>query len=170
LIWTDQADALLIRLWDEGGSLGYVARGMQEEGYVVTRNAVAGRKHRLKITNFNRQTLPIKTLKPRIIQPINQPRRRTRMTQKPAPKTDAELLDELSQWEGVDYLSLKPNGCKAIMPTRGGDWMLQRVCGKLRGYDASGNRSSYCPAHIRLYCNPNSPRRAYGQGSQVTTS
>jgi len=162
LIWTSQADALLISLWDEGGSLGYVAGGMREAGFKVTRNAVAGRKHRLKITSFNRKTVSIKTVKK--AKPINRPRR-THMSNKAAPvKTLSEVLEEMSQWPGVDYLDLPHNGCKAILnQPRSGDWMLQRVCGKKRGRDSSGNRSSYCPAHMRLYSNP-SPgvRRANG--------
>jgi hypothetical protein len=162
LIWTDQADSLLIRLWDEGGSLAYVARGMSEEGYVVSRNAVAGRKHRLKLDDFRRKTLPIKTVKPE--KPINSPRRRRMTTPKQPTIKD---LEDLSRWEGIDYLDLTPNGCKAILNTRGGQWMLSKVCGRLRGYDANGNRSSYCKLHMKLYCNPNPQRKSDGQASKV---
>jgi hypothetical protein len=168
LIWTNQADALLIRLWDEGGSLGYVARGMCEEGYAVTRNAVAGRKHRLKLDDFRRKTLPIKTVKP--AKPINRPRRRIRMSA--APKTMIEVLEEMSRWPGVDYLDLPNDGCKAILnQPRGGQWMLQKVCGKKRTRDVNGNRSSYCAAHLRMYCNPATERKSHhGQSSQVPTT
>jgi len=139
---------------------------MREEGYVVTRNAVAGRKHRLKVTDFHRKALPIKTVKPVRIQPINQPRRRFMTTPSKQPVTVKEIED-LKHWEGVDYLDLTPNGCKAILDTRGGQWMLSKVCGRLRGYDANGNRSSYCKLHMRMYCNPNPQRKNDGQASKV---
>ena len=47
MIWDDKADGLLLALWNEGGSLGFVADGMKKAGYNVSRNSVAGRKHRL---------------------------------------------------------------------------------------------------------------------------
>ena len=47
MIWTKEADELLIKLWDDGGSLHHVADGMTAAGYAVTRNAIAGRRHRL---------------------------------------------------------------------------------------------------------------------------
>lgn len=162
--WTDEADALLVRLWDEGGSLAFVARGMAEQGYSVSRNSVAGRKHRLKVSDFHRKTMPpIKTVKPE--KPINQPRRR-RMTTPKLPPT-AKEIDDLKRWEGVDYLDLKPSGCKAILDTRGGPWMLSKVCGRLRCFDGNGNRSSYCKLHMRLYSTPSSQRKFDGQGSKV---
>lgn len=165
MIWTAEADALMIQLWDQGGSLGYVARGLCDAGYKVTRNAVAGRKHRMKVTAFHRKTVSIKTVKKS--KPINRPRR-THMSQKAAPKTLSEVVDEMSRWPGVDYLDLPHDGCRAILnQPRGGDWMLQKVCGKKRTRDANGNRSSYCVAHLRMYCNPATERKNYGQGSQI---
>jgi hypothetical protein len=40
------------------------------------------------------------------------------------------------------------------MPTRGGEWHLQRVCGQPRTNDYNGCESPYCMTHFRLFTNP----------------
>src|SRR4249920_3006951 len=63
MIWDAKADELLVSLWDEGCSLAYVADGMKQAGYTVSRNSVAGRKHRLTKAKFRRtDKVPIKAL------------------------------------------------------------------------------------------------------------
>ena len=52
--------------------------------------------------------------------------------------------------EGIDYLDLRDDGCKAILDQRGANGLF-RVCGKLRGYDASGARTPYCPDHYEKF-------------------
>jgi hypothetical protein len=161
MIWTEEADSLLIKLFDEGGSYGYVAEGMKAKGYNVSRNAIAGRRFRIaeKQNPFRRTTSqPTKTTPPKIIHPINQPRS-TRMTDKaatPQASVTEKDLEALRVWKGVDYLDLPANGCKAILDRpRAGKWLLQKVCGKPRTVDANGSRSSYCRVHLRLYSNHN---------------
>ena len=48
MIWTADADTLLLRLCEKGGSMKSVANEMGLEGYCITRNMIAGRKHRLR--------------------------------------------------------------------------------------------------------------------------
>jgi hypothetical protein len=167
MIWTEEADSLLIKLFDEGGSYGYVAEGMKARGYNVSRNAIAGRKFRIAPKQvFRRQSpLPLKTIPPKAIHPVrpsNQPRS-TQMSDKAAtaPQQITEKdIEAIRTWEGVDYLALPNNGCKAILDRpRGGQWLLQKVCGKPRATDANGNRSSYCKVHMSLYSNLGNIRR-----------
>lgn len=71
-------------------------------------------------------------------------------TRKPVSVAEA---DAIAKNRGVDYLD-NVGGCTAILPTRSGDWQLQRVCGKPRGPDYNGAPSSYCPTHFRMFTNP----------------
>ena len=161
MIWTDEADDLLIRLWDEGGSLSYVADGMKKAGYTVTRNAVSGRRHRLPVQAFRRKTATTAT---KVVTIERQPQQRSKpMTKTPSrgPVTTIEI-DAIARHPGVEYLDNDYHGCKAIMPSRGGPWDLQRVCGRPRGTDYNGNMSPYCPTHFRMFTNPVAARKQHG--------
>lgn len=149
MIWGDEADRLLIRLWDEGGSLGVVAAEMQRAGFSVSRNAIAGRRHRLKLSTFNRKTKqPTKTINPRGVNIVHQ-----KITKPSPPKPIREV--DITQHNGVDYLD-NNRGCKAILSNvpRRGQWKLQPVCGLPR------DGGPYCRAHTKLYCTP-TPARAH---------
>jgi hypothetical protein len=155
MIWTDESDALLIRLWDEGGSLSYVAENMQQAGYVVSRNAIAGRRHRLRSKAFKRgDGVPaIKIAKKPVAR--DRPQRSKR---KPM-KTPSIVPTTIANNEGVDYLSLPNSGCKAILDKlpRSGPWLLQRVCGLPRFGEAP-----YCREHYELYTTISATRRQHG--------
>ena len=135
MIWTADADALMLKLWEKGLSIRQIAIEMGGQGYNVSRNMIAGRKHRLKAP-----PPPIKVQKERM------------MTKPKLPPKPVQVVD-LTTHKGVDYLANSADGCKAIMPTRSGKWQLQMVCGVTQGFDHNGSRSSYCPAHLRLYTN-----------------
>jgi hypothetical protein len=145
MIWNDEADRILLSLWDEGSSLGIVAERLRDAGYNVSRNAVAGRKHRLR-PNAERKMVPKKIIR------LKPPPRSNPVTEKKHVTPEIDI----SQHEGIDYLDLTSHGCKAIMPKRGGAWMLQKVCGLPRYNDGP-----YCEEHFNLYTNP-MPRRAHG--------
>jgi len=153
MIWTDEADALLIRLWDEGGSLSLVAEGMQQAGYVVSRNAIAGRRHRLRSRAFKRGdgVAAIKVAKPKRV-------RSKRSTRVMLIKKQAITTISIADNEGVDYLSNPKHGCKAILDKRprSGPWLLQRVCGLPRF-----GESPYCREHYELYTTA-AARRPHG--------
>ena len=75
---------------------------------------------------------------------------------KPIPKKPVTIsaIDRIAQHEGIDYLDLAPNGCKAILDLpRGGRWQLHPVCGlpRLDG-------SPYCAGHYMLYTPPQTKR------------
>jgi hypothetical protein len=173
MIWTDEADDLLIRLWDEGGSLAYVANGLLEAGYRVTRSAVSGRRHRLPPAAFRRATTtaikPIKERKPRptrskppVTKPITKPPETDVVKVATRTPVSAAEVNALARHVGVDYLEQTTSGCKAIMPSRSGDWQLSRVCGMPRGPDYEGRQSSYCPTHFRMFTNPLPKKAAHG--------
>jgi len=81
----------------------------------------------------------------------------------PRKPVTVEEVNVIAQHVGIEYLENDSFGCKAIMPTRGGPWALQRVCGKPRGPDYNGCLSSYCPTHFRMFTNPIPlPRKQHG--------
>lgn len=145
MIWDADADAALIRLWDEGGSLSYVADEMRRAGYDVNRNAIAGRRHRLRQDLFKRRDAPPNKV---VAPPPKRPRARVRPMTEPKPSRPAV---DFSNHAGVEYLKLPRNGCKAIMDhlPRAGRFQLQRVCGLPRL-----EASSYCNGHYMAYTNP----------------
>ena len=154
MIWDDEADRLLVRLWDEGGSLGVVAAKMKDAGYQVTRNAVAGRRHRLIPQAFKRGSPSTTTLK-RVI-PF---KRSNTVDDKPsAPKKHIDYVAAIAAHGGIDYLDQTSNGCKAIMDgPRSGPWLLHQVCGLPRFPG-----TPYCRGHYKLYNAPPYPRRSHG--------
>jgi hypothetical protein len=159
--WTDEADALLIKLWDEGGSLKYIAEEMTKLGYPLTRNAIAGRKHRLQQrlsrAPGTRATTIVTRPKPKNFQrrePMQGPQR------PPTRPVTAQELDALISNKGVEYLKSPGWGCKALLDKRGSDG-LPMVCGRPKGLDFNGAPSSYCTTHFRLYHYPDRSR-AYG--------
>ena len=158
MIWSEDADALLIKLWDEGGSLAFVAAGMKEAGYDVTRNAVAGRRHRLIPQAFVRKKSdPTKTIKAKPISKKEKPMK-TSPPPPPPPKKTVTIadVDAIARHQGIDYLDQGPMSCRAILSDkpRSGPWQLQKVCGlpRLEG-------SPYCRAHTMLYTPPQPIRR-----------
>jgi len=161
MIWTPEADALLVSLWNEGGSLQYVASGLQRAGYVVTRNSIAGRRHRIMgQAKFARpsHSIPTKVASPEKRPPTK--RSTSHMTiPKNKPMTVSEINSVITEHIGIDYLDQVPDGCKAILDKpRSGPWHLQKVCGLPR---CEG--SPYCVAHFRLYHNLQPmPRRERG--------
>lgn len=162
MIWTPEADALLIQLWDQGGSLAYVADGMNKAGYQVSRNAVSGRRHRLTHEAFSRdtKTYATTTINPAKQRPFKQRSNNMNDQPKPIPKKPVTIsaIEQIAQHDGIDYLDLPPNGCKAILDLpRGGRWQLHPVCGlpRLEG-------SPYCRGHYMLYTPPQTIRKAHG--------
>jgi len=163
IVWTAEIDAILIRLWNEGGSLRYVAAEMNRLGYPVTRNAIAGRRHRMPKYSFERDAgsyaaITISAAKPKVLKP--------RKPKKPKPINDQgsnimpfpetiSTAGTVDHDDGVEYLLNSENGCKALLDARGSDG-LPKCCGRPRGLDYRGSKSSYCQMHYRqFHHNPN---------------
>lgn len=141
--WDEPADSLLAKLWNAGGSLESIADALIKAGYTdVTRNAIAGRKHRLPSELFQRpsktgQSTRVSIAPARVViqqqqQPVQKP--------KPAAHTGPK----------VQYLKTTDDMCKALLDERGGRWNLPMVCGRRRMAIDDG-RSSYCKHHHALY-------------------
>lgn len=152
--WTEEADALLIQLWDEGGSFNYVMQGMRAAGYEVTRNAIAGRKNRLGEGRFKRKTA--KPTQRTWKMPTNPPKPRPAAARPPPERraVSARELEELFLNAGVNYLDLSKGRCKALLDKRDPHTKLPMCCGKPCGLDYHGADSVYCPTHFRLYYTP----------------
>jgi hypothetical protein len=156
MLWTKEADRLLIKLWDAGGGLTYCADEMRKAGYDVSRGAIAGRRFRLPHGSFKR---PV-TARKRVLRPAKFLARITESKRKPvsAPvprrPTDAEIT-ALSRVGGVDYFD-NVNGCAATLE-KFGRLGLPMVCGEPVTEDYVGNRTSYCLTHFRLFHHPTRP-------------
>ena len=95
--WTDERVELLTKLWGEGKTAAEIAKELGG----VTRNAVIGKAHRLKLSNRvspiqqNKKPAPVKTAPP-----VQAPERKIQKT---------EIQDNR---EGIPLMDLKPNACR----------------------------------------------------------
>ena len=98
--WTDERVALLKKLWGEGKTAAEIAKELGG----VTRNAVIGKAHRLKLSN---RVSPIQQNKKSVAkQPVEEkkapPRRRQPVVIAPAANGDgislAELKEKMCRW------------------------------------------------------------------------
>lgn len=154
MIWTDEADKLLIARWYAGASMTQVTEALKAAGHdIQTRNEVAGRMWRLKQKGvvIVRGPVPLtrkqRTMPPK---PIPVTERALRLKYQPPPGT-------VRHDKGVEYLKNTENGCKAILDKRGRHG-LHLVCGKLR-CELDGVRSPYCEDHCIKYMSYSANRR-----------
>lgn len=151
MLWTKEADRLLIKLWDSGGGLDYCADELRKAGYDATRGAVAGRRHRLPLGTFKRPPGPSHT---KVRTAKLQSKRKPVSAPVPRRPTEQEVA-ALDRVRGVDYFD-NVNGCAATLEKRG-RLGLPMVCGEPVTDDYVGNRSSYCLTHFRLFHHPIRP-------------
>ena len=96
--WTDERVSLLKKLWGEGKTAAEIASTLGG----VTRNAVIGKAHRLKLSN---RMSPIQTnKKPKA--PANT------STPPPAPKRTRTKSVDIPRGKGLSLLDLKPSQCR----------------------------------------------------------
>lgn len=124
LNWTDERVALLRQLWGEGKTAAEIARAL---GGGVTRNAVIGKAHRLKLSN---RVSPIQqndnTRKPVVVASSPPPERRV-----------------VARGEGVRMADLKERMCRwPLGDPKDTDF---RCCGEV-----SVPGMPYCPEHARM--------------------
>jgi hypothetical protein len=165
ITWTNEADAILVELWNAGASPKAIEEGLKRAGYAVNRNMIAGRRWRL------RDKVPMAKRAPST-PPKARARSKVKMDEvkMKAVKTVSEKVKrrpvvavDLTKHEGVDYLDLPADGCKALLNKRSGPWNLWRCCGLPQGPDLEDRQSSYCPQHFRLYTHPVTSRtRSHG--------
>ncbi|MCC6598788.1 MAG: gcrA cell cycle regulator family protein [Alphaproteobacteria bacterium] len=95
--WTDERVALLKRLWCEGKTAAEIAKELGD----VSRNAVIGKAHRLKLSN---RVSPIQQNK-KPVTPANKPQ-----VQAAVPKTPKTPAQDNRQ--GIPLIDLKPHECR----------------------------------------------------------
>lgn len=106
--WTDDRVALLKKLWGDGKTAAEIAKELGG----VTRNAVIGKAHRLKLSNRASPIQPAKKVSPPKAQNQNTP-----APPAPAasvvqqPKKRAKDVDDDNR-ERVSLADLKPGGCR----------------------------------------------------------
>ena len=147
MIWTDDADRLLIHLWNKGGTLRSMAADMQAAGYDLTRNSIAGRKSRLPNAAFTLRLVPgtrrPKTARrPQRSKPVDEKSKKPPLTNDPPVPVEPPF--DLSTWEGIPYLELKSDGCKAVMDERG----RRRARSAEAVRQAAGHRHLRCPLGV----------------------
>ena len=129
--WTGERDAILVRLWTEGFSASQIAAQISD--VVVSRMAVIGRVHRLKLpARKPRQPARRKPRKVRMFVPKPPP------PQPPKPPPPPPGEPKMRRLKLVD---LKPTSCRWPIGD-GPQWLF---CGADR---AEGG--VYCPFHQRI--------------------
>ncbi|MFN3699931.1 MAG: GcrA family cell cycle regulator [Alphaproteobacteria bacterium] len=96
--WTDERVALLKKLWGEGKTAAEIATTLGG----VTRNAVIGKAHRLKLSN---------RLSP--IQPAKKTKTPANTSTPPAPPKRVKVkTEDIPRGLGLSLMELKPNMCR----------------------------------------------------------
>lgn len=98
--WTDDRVALLKKLWGEGKTAAEIAKALGG----VTRNAVIGKAHRLKLSN---RLSPIQQNK----KPLKKPANTSRAPEK-KPQPPQNPLPDDEQARGKKLIDLKANECR----------------------------------------------------------
>lgn len=91
--WTDERVALLKKLWGEGKTAAEIAKELGD----VTRNAVIGKAHRLKLSNR--------------VSPIQQ-NKKPAPAQKSPPRKIEKIHDAKHDGEKIDLIDLKAGECR----------------------------------------------------------
>jgi hypothetical protein len=146
--WTNEADAMLRKLWEAGGTLTTVARDMARAGYTFSRNAISGRKWRLgKDQPFVRsKSAPM----PRRSSP--RPRQRSKRMSITEGEVKLKVVPREEPADGVNYLDNTEDGCKAILDKIGTDG-LRMCCGVSRVKENGVTVSAYCLSHHTTFNN-----------------
>jgi GcrA cell cycle regulator len=100
--WTDDRVATLKKLWGEGKTAAEIAKELGD----VTRNAVIGKAHRLKLSN---RVSPIQSNKKAVPKPANISKPEP-LEKKAAPRPPAAPVKILG--EKLSLIDLKPNQCR----------------------------------------------------------
>ena len=149
--WTPAWDAELVKLWNAGGSLTSVAANLTSMGFPVTRGAISGRRMRLGLTTPRRFSQPV----------------RPKQVREKKAKPMRERRGVVEHFDGVEYLDLSGEGCKAVLEDRG-QFGLRKCCGRLRALTGKGSLSPYCDHHTEAYSPPSQTKKAtHGEGSEV---
>ncbi len=120
--WTDERVSLLKKLWGEGKTAAEIAKELGG----VTRNAVIGKAHRLKLSNR--------------VSPIQQ-------NKKPAPKPPEKKIRKVivqsNDREGIPLMDLKSGGCR---------WPIGDPREESFGFCGDNSLSGlpYCTEHAKL--------------------
>ncbi len=128
--WTDERVTVLKKLWGEGKTAAEIATTLGG----VTRNAVIGKAHRLKLSN---RTSPI--------QPNKKPKTPANTSTPPvvAPKKTRSKVMDIPKGQGLSLLELKPNMCRwPSGDPRDDDFGF---CGEL-----GAPSMPYCEEHARI--------------------
>ena len=128
--WTDERDEILMRLWAEGFSASQIADQIRD--VVVSRMAVIGRVHRLKLpARKARQPAQHKPRKQRMFVP------KPPLPQPPKPSSPPPGQPKMRR---LSLLALKPSSCR---------WPIGDAPFLFCGADAASD-AVYCPFHQRM--------------------
>lgn len=102
--WTDNRVTILKKLWSEGKTAAEIANELGG----VTRNAVIGKAHRLKLSNRGSM---VQTPKKKIKKKVNTASKSAPANANVAPRKSKISIDDQNR-ERIPLTDLKPNACK----------------------------------------------------------
>lgn len=158
MAWTEDRVETLKKLWTEGLSASQIAKEMGEG---VTRNAIIGKVHRLKLSGRATPSRPPRprakpTPKPRVTTTTTAPRTLTPSTRREMPAPPAPLEPKpLPSGEFATVLTLTNHICK--WPIGDPATPEFRFCGR-----KSSATSPYCEFHASQAYQPQSRKRKRG--------
>src|SRR3982750_1273029 len=95
--WTDERVALLKKMWCEGKTAAEIAKELGG----VTRNAVIGKAHRLKLSNRVSPIQQNKKPAPKLAQPAVSPEKKIQ-----------KIIEQDNHRKGIDLMELNPRMCR----------------------------------------------------------
>jgi hypothetical protein len=172
LVWDDVATDILKKMHADGDSAGVISKALIEKGYSYTRNAVIGRKNRLKLPP-PLSSVEDRRLKTQRIITAN------KMSAKQQPKfivhRRPQSLGAHATAEALDMDARSPTGsnailltksrdgqCRAIIGYENGELAKAIICGDPAAFKFRRGRyvnSSWCAHHNELYTQEDRPRR-----------
>ena len=139
-LWDAAKTALAVKLWEQGYSAGHIARQLDN----ISRNAVIGKLHRMRVDSHGRN--PIHTIRPK---KAKHAARRNEMSTDEIEGVAVPLPEK--DEPPVEYLAMENHQCRALLEERGSDGLLM-CCGRTRLRNGFGCfASSYCAKHDREF-------------------
>jgi hypothetical protein len=147
--WSAERDEALKQLWAQGYSAALIADKLAN-GSKLTRCAVIGRAHRLKLP-ARRDKQPLERKPYRSVNGVPKPPRRRPQPAPPRPQPPASIPSLEPKMRELPLLKLEPHHCR---------WpLLENPAQQLFCAADKDESSSYCPVHHRM-AHPQETRRA----------
>lgn len=150
--WDPQSEQIVIQMHADGAVFGSIAAALREKGYPVTRNAVAGKVHRMKLPPRPKEEHPLKSQRRPMVTVCRS------LEQKPSVVRSRPLwtapLPSTYGPDSVPFMEIVDGQCKAIIAYRDGQISKAMCCGhKTRRVVIRGKvrAKPWCDYHESIY-------------------